>query len=222
MDGNRRWATRQSLVTLLGHKKGIEAIDVVVDFCLAKKIPYLSLYAYSIENLYNRSQEEQEYLFGQLAQEALRNVDNFKRKNVCIQFIGDRTLFPKNVQPVCQQVEEETARCNGLQLRLLLCYGGRQEIVDTAKRIAQNVVKGALKVDDITPELFESNMWTTGIPSPDLIIRTGGQQRLSNFLLYQAAYSELYFLDCMWPDISEKELELALIYYDECQKNLGK
>ena len=222
MDGNRRWAMRQSFAKLLGHKKGIETISVVADFCLAKKIPFLSLYAYSIENLYNRSPEEQHYLFGQLAQEALQSLDNFKQKNICIKFIGDRTLFPKSMQPVCEIVEKETAHCTVLQLNLLLCYGGRQEIVDATKRIAQAVSQGTLKIDDITTQLFENNLWTYGVPSPDLIIRTGGQQRLSNFLLYQAAYSELYFLDCMWPDISEKELELALTYYDECQKNFGR
>lgn len=222
MDGNRRWAMRQSIAKLLGHKKGIEAIDIVADFCLAKNISYLSLYTYSIENLYNRSAEEQNYLFGQLAQEALQNLENFKRKNICIQFIGDRTLFPQTMHAVCEKVEKETAHCIALQLRFLLCYGGRQEIVDATKRIAQAALQGTLKIDDITTQLFENNLWTSGIPSPDLIIRTGGQQRLSNFLLYQAAYSELYFLDCLWPDISEKELELALIYYDECQKNFGR
>lgn len=222
MDGNRRWAMRQSLANLLGHKKGIETIDTVTDFCLAKKIPFLSLYVYSIENLYNRSSEEQNYLFGQLAQEALQNLDSFKRKNVRIKFIGDRTLFPKSMQPVCEKVEKETVHCNALQLSLLLCYGARQEIVDTTKRIAQQVAQGTLKISDITPELFENNLWTSGTPPPDLIIRTGGQQRLSNFLLYQAAYSELYFLDCMWPDVSNVELESALVYYDKCRKNLGK
>lgn len=222
MDGNRRWAARQSLSHLLGHKKGIEIIDTVTDFCLAKNIPYLSLYTYSIENLQNRSSYEQDYLFGQLAQEALQNIDNFKQKNVRIQFIGDRTLFPESMQHVCEVVERETAQCIGLELSLLLCYGGRQEIADTAQRIAQQVAQGTLKIDDITPELFEDNLWTRSLPSPDLIIRTGGQHRLSNFLLYQAAYSELYFLDCMWPDVSSVELESALVYYNKCRKMFGK
>ncbi len=222
MDGNRRWATRQSFAKLLGHKKGIETIQIVIDFCLAKKISYLSLYAYSIENLHNRSAEEQYYLFEQLAWQALADIDTFKKKNVHVRFIGDRKLFPKSMQTISEKAESETAHCTALQVSLLFCYGGRQEIVDAAKRIAQAVAQGALKIDDITTQLFEDNLWVSGVPSPDLIIRTGGQQRLSNFLLYQAAYSELYFLDCMWPDISEKELELALTYYDECQKNFGK
>jgi len=222
MDGNRRWAMRQSFAKLLGHKKGIETIQTVIDFCLAKKISYLSLYAYSIENIQNRSVEEQQYLFEQLAWQALDDIDTFKKKNVRIRFIGDRNLFPKSMQTISEKAEAETAHCTVLQVNLLFCYGGRQEIVDATKRIAQAVSLGALKIDDITTQLFEDNLWTSGMPLPDLIIRTGGQQRLSNFLLYQAAYSELYFLDCMWPDISEKELELALTYYDECQKNFGR
>ena len=222
MDGNRRWAMRQNLAKLLGHKKGIETITLVTDFCLAKKIRYLSLYAYSIENLHNRCQEEQHYLFGQLTQEALQNIDDFKRKGVRIQFIGDRTLFPKSIHLGIDQVEKETVHYDTLYLNLLLCYSGRHEIIDTAKRIAQQVAQGKIAIDEITPQLFENSLWTAGVPFPDLIIRTGGEHRLSNFLLYQAAYSELYFLDCLWPDISEQELEKALIYYDKCQKNFGK
>ena len=222
MDGNRRWAMRQNLANLLGHQKGIETINTVVDFCLAKKIPYLSLYAYSIENLHNRSQEEQYYLFGKLAQEAAHDIDIFKRKNVRIQFIGDRSLFPQSMYAVCERIEHETAECSGLLLSLLFCYGGQQEIVDAAKRIAIEVACGALSVNDITPQLFSQHLWTSSLPSPDLIIRTGDQQRLSNFLLYQAAYSELYFLTCMWPDITHQELESALMHYHECRKMFGK
>lgn len=222
MDGNRRWAAQQNLAKLFGHKKGIETISTVADFCLAKKIPYLSLYAFSIENLYNRSSEEQSYLFGKLAQEAAEDIDIFKQKNVRIQFIGDRTLFPQTMQSIGEKIEKETAHCTALILNLLLCYGGQQEIVAATKRIAIQVAQGVLKESDITPQLFAQHLWTAAIPAPNLIIRTGNQQRLSNFLLYQAAYSELYFLDCMWPDISETELEKALTYYHECRKMFGK
>ncbi len=222
MDGNRRWAARQSFAKLLGHKKGIETIQIVIDFCLAKKISFLSLYTYSIENLQNRSPEEQHYLFEQLAWQALEDINVFKRKNVRIRFIGDRKLFPASMQVISEKAEAETAQCSALHLNFLLCYGGQQEIIDTTKRIALQVTQGALKISDITSELFENNLWTSGTPSPGLIIRTGGQHRLSNFLLYQAAYSELYFLDCMWPDISSVELESALKYYYECRKMFGK
>lgn len=221
MDGNRRWALQQGLVSWFGHKKGLSAIQRVIDFCLAKQIPYLSLYAFSIENL-QRSQDEQRYLFEVLAQEALQDLETFKRKNICIRFIGDRTLFPARVIPVCETMERETASGNALQVNFLLCYGGRQEIVDAAQRIACEVAQGNLQSADITTAVFEKFLWTSGIPSPDLIVRTGGQQRLSNFLLFQCAYSEFYFLDCLWPDISVQNLEAALIYFDNCRKNFGK
>lgn len=222
MDGNRRWAKKQNLMTLFGHRKGIETITTVVDFCLSKKIPYLSLYTYSIENIKNRSAQEQQYLFEILAQEAMQDLEDFKRKNVRMKFIGDRALFPQSVQPLCKKIEAETAHCNALQLNFLFCYGSQQEIIAATQNIAAKVAQGQLQADHITQELFENNLWTAGIPQPDLIIRTGAQSRLSNFLLYQAAYSELYFLDCMWPDISDVELNKALSYYTECQQNFGR
>lgn len=222
MDGNRRWATQQGLLSFLGHRKGLDAVKLVIDFCLSKNISYLSLYTFSAENLKNRSQDEQHYLFEVLAHEAATELEEFKRKNVRMKFIGDRTLFPVTVQPLCERIEQETADCSALQVNFLLCYGGRQEIVAATKKIAQQVADGLINAADITPEFFENNLWTAGTPAPDLIIRTGAQQRLSNFLLYQCAYSELYFLDCMWPDISTQELEKARNYYDTCRKMFGK
>ncbi len=222
MDGNRRWATQQGLLSFLGHRKGLDAVKLVIDFCLSKKISYLSLYTYSTENLKNRSPHEQHYLFEVLAHEAARELEEFKRKNVRMKFVGDRTLFPATVQPLCERIEQETADCSALQVNFLLCYGGRQEIVDTTKRIAQQVAEGRINAENITLEVFENNLWTTDTPPPDLIIRTGAQHRLSNFLLYQCAYSELYFLDCMWPDISMHDLERARTYYDTCRKMFGK
>jgi len=221
MDGNRRWAIRQGLLSFFGHRKGLDAVKLVIDFCLAKNIAHLSLYTFSTENL-QRSAEEQRYLFEVLAQEAARELEEFKQKNVRMKFIGDRALFPSSVVPLCEKIEQETAHCTALEVNFLLCYGGQQEIVAATKRIANLVTQGQLRAEDITPKIFEDNLWTAGTPSPNLIIRTGGQKRLSNFLLFQCAYSELYFLDCMWPDISAEKLEMALIYYAECQKNFGK
>lgn len=222
MDGNRRWAHDHKFETFFGHKKGLQAVQHVVDFCLKKQISYLSLYAFSIENLEQRSSKEQSYLFEVLAQEALQDIDTFKNKNVRVRFVGDRTLFPVNMQSVCEQAESATSTGDALQVNFLLCYGGQQEIVDAAKRLAVEINTGTISTKDVTPVLFEKFLWTGGMPSPELIIRTGGQQRLSNFLLFQCAYSELYFLDCLWPDISSVELESALTYFDKCRKNFGK
>jgi undecaprenyl diphosphate synthase len=222
MDGNRRWAVQQGLISFLGHKNGWDAVKRVADFCLDKNITYLSLYTFSIENLKNRSAEEKHYLFEVLAQEAFKELDTLKDRNVRVRFIGDRTLFPKSIKSLCEKTERETEHCTALHLNFGLCYGGQQEIVDTAKRIAIKVTKGDLAIQDITPELFENFLWTSSIPSPDLIIRTGGDNRLSNFLLYQCAYSELYFIDCLWPDISVQNLESAITYYDNCRRNFGK
>jgi undecaprenyl diphosphate synthase len=221
MDGNRRWATQQGLLSFLGHKQGFAAVKLVIDFCLANSISYLSLYTFSIENL-QRSEIEQHYLFEVLAKEALQDLGEFKRKNIRMRFIGDRTLFPQSVRKLCEKVEKETREYTALQVDFLLCYGGRQEIVDVTKRIADRVACGDLQINDITPRLFEDYLWTAGTPWPDLIVRTGGQHRLSNFLLYQCAYSEFYFLDCMWPDISDVELQSALVYYNKCRKMFGK
>jgi len=221
MDGNRRWAQRNGILAWLGHKQGLQVVKRVIDFCLEKKIAYLSLYTFSTENL-KRSEQEKQYLFEVLAQEAVAELDEFKHKNVRMKFIGDRTLFPKSVQPLCEKIEQETANFSALQVNFLLCYGGQQEIADAAKRITHKVKNGELQESDITPQLFEQFLWTAEIPAPDLIVRTGGDNRLSNFLLFQCAYSELYFLDCLWPDISSEHLETAITYYDNCRKNFGK
>ena len=190
-------------------------------FALKKKIEHLSLYAFSIENL-QRTPQEIHYLFEVLAYEVVNDLVELKEKNVNVTFIGDRTLFPKGIRSLCERVEKETRHCSGLYVHILLCYGSRQEIVDTARRIAIKLCKGDLQETDITVDVFERFLWTAELPHPDLIIRTGGDRRLSNFLLFQAAYSEIYFLDCLWPDISRNDLETAAIYFDSCRKNFGQ
>jgi len=220
MDGNRRWALKQGLIAANGHRSGFEAVKCAIAFCLEKKVEHLSLYTFSVENL-KRSPQEIHYLFEVLAHEVIDEIVELKKKNVKIDFVGDKALFPKNVRPLCERAEKETAHCNGLFVHILLCYGGRQEIVDTARRIAIKMCKGDLQESDITIDVFERFLWTAGTPHPDLIIRTGGDHRLSNFLLFQAAYSELYFLDCLWPDITKQDLEAAVTFFDGRRHNLG-
>jgi undecaprenyl diphosphate synthase len=221
MDGNRRWAIQHGLMAFVGHKFGWDAVKRVIDFCCEKNISYVSLYTFSIENL-QRSEEEKHYLFEVLAQEAFKELDNLKHRNIRVCFVGNRTLFPQSIKVLCENSEQETKHCTGLRINFCLCYGAQQEIADTAQRIAIEVTQGNLSPENITSETFEKYLWTSGTPSPDLIIRTGGDRRLSNFLLFQSAYSELFFSDVLWPDISSAELESALIYFDKCRRNFGK
>lgn len=220
MDGNRRWAKQRGLVPWYGHKEGVEAVRRVVQFCLEKNIPYLSLYTFSLEN-FKRSPEENNYLFGLMVNEAEKSLDEFRRRGIRLRFIGDRSLFPAQLTPLLDKAERETATHTKLTLTFLFCYGGRQEIYAAVKDIAHQVASGEVKESDVTPELLDKTLWTGDIPDPDLIIRTGGFSRLSNFLLYKAAYSEFCVLDCLWPDLSEKHLQEAYDNFMECKRNFG-
>lgn len=220
MDGNRRWAKKRALQPWLGHKEGAQSVKLAVAFCLKKKIGYLSLYTFSIEN-FNRSPEECSYLFKLITDHAQENSDLFLQNNICVNFIGDRSLFPASVVNVIEQLEQETKHNTALHLNFLFCYGGRQEVVSSVKKIVQDVQQGLLQQTDISEQTITNYLWTKSMPDPDLIIRTGGAMRLSNFLLYQAAYSELYFLDCLWPDISENHLEKAYEQFNASQRNFG-
>lgn len=217
MDGNRRWATRQGQLPWNGHRAGAETVEVAVEFCLQYKIPYLSLYTFSLEN-FKRSEQERSYLFDLVIQQAEKYVPKFIEQNIAIKFVGDISLFPESVQTVCKRVEEQTACGTKLQVNFLFGYGARQEIFAAAKLFAQKIIDGV----EPTQENFTSGLWTAGTPDPDLIIRTGGVQRLSNFLLYQAAYAEIRFLDTLWPDLTHAEILAAVTSAVQAQKNIGK
>ncbi len=220
MDGNRRWAIKKGWIPWHGHREGIEAAKRVIDFCIEKGITYLSVYTFSIEN-FKRSFEEKNYLFEVLVNQASQIIEELKQKKVRIRFIGDRSLFPESIKKICEKAEQETAHFNALHLNLLFCYGAQQEIVDAVKRVVHEVRSGDFTLDDLSSETFKRFLWTQDTPDPDLIIRTGGRHRLSNFLLYQAAYSELYFLDCLWPDMTKSHLEKAINHFNQCRRNFG-
>jgi len=220
MDGNRRWAKKQGILLGKGAAEGLNKVSVPVDFCLAHKIPYLSLYTFSIEN-FKRSDYEKEFLFNLLLNNGKKQADDMAAKNVRVRFVGERSLFPADVKSVIDHIEQKTASCTALVLNLLFCYGGRQELLSAVHQILEEkTAVGAVKTE-LTEDEFKKYLWMGDIPDPDLIIRTGSVQRLSNFLTYQAAYSELYFTDCLWPDITEKHLETAVAYYNECKRNFG-
>lgn len=222
MDGNRRWATQRNLPTSLGHKEGLSAVERTVQFCLDKAIPYLSLYTFSIEN-FKRSFEEKKYIFN-LMIEYFNNSDKLQElidKKVRILFIGDRSLFPLELVDLCADVEQKTAHNSTLTVNFLFCYGGRQEIVACIKKIAHLIATNKLSIDEINEKIVADSLWLSHIPDPELVIRPGNQQRLSNFLLYQLAYSELYFTETLWPDITEVHLTEALKSLESRKRNFG-
>lgn len=217
MDGNRRWAKQQGLLSLQGHRAGAQTVQTAIKFCLKHKIPYLSLYAFSLEN-FQRSDQERSYLFDLVMQQAEQYVPDCLKQGVAIKFVGDLALFPESVQKVCASVTQRTMAGTALQVQFLFGYGARQEIFAAAHQLAQQIAAG----NTVRQEDFTNLLWTAGIPDPDLIIRTGGVQRLSNFLLYQSAYSEIRFLPIFWPELTEEQLFETVMSAVQAQKNLGK
>jgi undecaprenyl diphosphate synthase len=220
MDGNRRWAKQRGLLPWLGHEQGVQAAQQAIQFCLRKNIKYLSLYAFSLEN-FNRPAQELDFLFNTLAHQTAKRLPEFLEHGIAIRFIGDWARFPAALATIGKDIQQKTAHLHKLQVNVMFCYGARQEIAAAAQHCAQLVAAGQLDAQDITAHTFGQYLWTGGIPDPDLVIRTGHVQRLSNFLLFQAAYSELYFLDILWPDVTSGHLEQALAFFEQTKRNFG-
>lgn len=213
MDGNRRWAKQQGFAPWIGHQHGLENVRMAVKFCRTYDIPYLTVYAFSLEN-FKRPQEELNFLFGEVVQEVVaKDADELARKGVKVQFVGDRAKFPSSTVKMIETIEQKTAHNVDLVLTILFCYGGQQEIVAAVKNLCQDYIKQGKAIDTIDEKEFERYLWTGNLPPVDLVIRTGFVARLSNFLLYKAAYSDLYFVDCYWPDFTEKQLEQIIYDY---------
>ncbi len=221
MDGSRRWAKKQGLQSVAGYKEGgFAAVKRAILFCVARHIKYLSLYTFSLEN-FKRPQYEQDMLFDTIVQEGTKAIPFFQEHNIRVQFVGDRTRFPERVLGTCMTIEEQTKNHTGCVVNLLFCYGARQEMVCGIKKLVHQIKMGLLKEEEISEETFSQCLWTQGTPEPELIIRTSGAKRLSNFLLFQAAYSEFYFLDCLWPEITDEHLEEATASFFTAQRNFG-
>lgn len=222
MDGNRRWAKNQGLSFNFGYAEGgTKAIKTIIEFCIDRQIQYLSLYAFSLEN-FKRPQEEQDFLFDTIATEGKKNVSFFKEHKVRVTFVGDRDRFPEKVISTCDFLEKETRGYSGLFLNILFCYGARQELISGIKKLLCDIKNGIITENDISEKNLGDRLWTTGTPDPELIIRTGNVSRLSNFLLYQAAYSEFCFLPCMWPEITTQHLADAVDSFLKINRNFGK
>lgn len=220
MDGNRRWAKKRGKLSVEGHKEGVETVKLVIRFCLDKQIEHLTLYTFSLEN-FKRPEVEKNYLFNLIATQAQYVIDQSKKDGVRIRFIGDRSLFPHSIIAACERIERETADGVQLTVNFLFCYGGQQEIVAGVKSILLQIKNGLLSEANIDVALLRKHLWMGDTPEPELIIRTGGHKRVSNFLLFQSAYSELCFLDCMWPDLTEADLEKAIAVYTQSERNFG-
>lgn len=225
LDGNRRWASRRSMNPWIGHHYGAEKIEELLRWCLDLDVKSITLYAFSTEN-FRRSPKEVEEIM-QIVEKKLREVledESIHKNKVRVKAIGRLDLLPKKLQEMIRRVEESTKDYNERFLNVALAYGGRAEIVDATKKIAQKVESGDLSVKEINEQLFEKYLYTAHMPKqdPDLIIRTSGEERLSGFLSWQSAYSELCFLDINWPDFRRIELLRAVRTYQRRKRRFGQ
>lgn len=220
MDGNGRWAKAHGLPRAVGHKKGADAVRDTVEGCLARDVKILTLYAFSSEN-WSRPDDEVSDLMGLLRLYIKKEVSSLDKQGVRLRFIGQRERLAADIIKQIDQAEDRTKKNDKLLLVIALNYGGQAEITDAAKKLAERVASGAMKVDDITEEVLSSLLYTAEWENPDLIIRTSGEQRLSNFMLWQAAYSEFLFMDLLWPDFNKKSLDEAIEAYHQRERRFG-
>ncbi|MBD1215162.1 MAG: isoprenyl transferase [Dolichospermum sp.] len=221
MDGNGRWAKRQGLPRIVGHKAGVNALKDLLHCCKDWGIKALTAYAFSTEN-WKRPQEEVEFLMTLFQRVLRQELREMVEENVQIQFVGDLSALPKALQREISRSMAETKDNRSIIFTIATNYGGRQEILQACQAIAQKVKEGLLKPEEISEELFESHLYTSGIGDPDLLIRTSGEMRLSNFLLWQMAYAEIYISDALWPDFNRSEFHRALSAYQQRERRFGK
>ncbi len=221
MDGNGRWAKKRFLPRTAGHHAGVNATREIVENCDQRGIKALTVFAFSSEN-WKRPEKEVSALMSIFISTLKNEMMKLKKQNVCVKFIGDRTAFPQDLQSVINETEILTADNNGLALTIAANYGGRWDITQACKHLAQKVSSGELSADEIDESLVSEEMCLSDLPEIDLFIRTGGESRVSNFLLWQMAYAELYFTETLWPDFNDASLEKAIEWYGTRQRRFGK
>jgi undecaprenyl diphosphate synthase len=221
MDGNGRWAKKRLLNRIKGHEKGTEAVRTIVRACREIRIPNLTLYAFSTEN-WQRPQSEIVALMALLKNFLESEQKEMLDNNIRLNAIGQTERLPQDVQQTLHKVMTVTRKNDGMLLNLALSYGGRAEIVKMVKEIAIKVKNSNIEPDSITPELISEHLYTSEIPDPDLLIRTSGEMRISNFLLWQIAYTEIYVTDTLWPDFTKDEFVQILIDYQHRKRRFGK
>lgn len=221
MDGNGRWAQLKRRPRTFGHVKGTRVAKKIITECSRRGIQNLTLYAFSTENWF-RPQAEVSLLMQILRRYLRRETENLIKENIRFSVIGDMARIPADVKQAILKSIEATSHCTGLNLVFALSYGSRQEITEAVKDIAKRVAQGELSAEDIDESVINASLSTFPTPDPDLIIRTSGEQRLSNFLLWQAAYSEFYFTDVLWPNFTEQDLDQALQVFNNRQRRFGR
>jgi undecaprenyl diphosphate synthase len=219
MDGNGRWATERGLDRTFGHKAGLDTVKKITAECARLGVKYLTLYTFSTEN-WNRPAYEIEALMGLVL--SFIEMELFTDNNVKFQMVGDIERLPEGVQKKIHYMEDLTAKNDGMTMVVAMSYSSKLELVRATRMIAQQVKDGTLDVDSISEDTINDHLWTNFMPDPDLLIRTGGELRISNYLLWQIAYSELYFCDTYWPDFDEQELHKAIASFQQRQRRFGK
>lgn len=220
MDGNRRWADKRGFPRMFGHKEGVKALKRLVKHVSERKLDYMTVYAFSSEN-WQRGRDEVDYLM-QLFNEVLKfELDELAKGGAKLTFIGDLDGMPDELQTGLYGAMKKTALNTGLNLQVALNYGSRLEIAQAVQKIVRSIQSGDLSETEITPELIDRYLYTSGMPDPDLMIRTGGEMRLSNYLLWQSAYTELYVTDVLWPDFKPEHFDAAVENYTLRQRRYG-
>jgi undecaprenyl diphosphate synthase len=221
MDGNGRWAKKRGLPRTFGHRQGMAALRRTVEKVASLGIPYLTVYAFSTEN-WQRPESEVTYLMGLIQEYMKKEIGELERNNIRIRILGCPDPLPQGAQKAMLEAVERTENNRGTTLSVALNYGGRAELVHAAQNLAQAVLEGKLKPEEIDEEIFEEQLYTQKLPDPDLLIRTGGEMRISNFLLWQLAYTELWVTPKLWPDFKAEDLQEAIDDYRQRTRRFGK
>jgi len=221
MDGNGRWAKRQGLPRIMGHRRGVDALKNLLRCCKDWGIPALTAYAFSTEN-WGRPLEEVDFLMTLFERVLRRELDEMLQEDVKIQFVGNLAALPRSLQAEIERSVTKTQNNLGIRFTVATNYGGRQEILDACRAIASQVQQGLLELDQIDEALFSRHLYTASVGDPDLLIRTSGEMRISNFLLWQLAYAEFYITETLWPDFDRTEFHRALAAYQKRDRRFGK
>jgi len=220
MDGNGRWAKKHTIGRIRGHEKGVQAVKTTVRACLEIGIKYLTLFAFSMEN-WNRPDEEVQALMSLLEKYLDKETKQLNKQGIRLEIIGDLDLLNPSLKAKVLQAREETKNNERMILNMALSYGGRDEIVNAVKKIIREIRENKINIENINKGFFSNYLYTAGMPDPDLLIRTSGEYRISNFLLWQMAYTELYFTNILWPDFTKEHLLKAIATYQKRERRFG-